>query len=464
MEQIKFEYGDERWSLYKIKINEIVTRKSNFKINQRRQRKYLFNDIPGSKGHMWQREIFDTLLAGQPIPLIELNVIDELNKSIEDGQQRLKTTQAIIDDCVQVSPNVIKYGKDYDEYIGYHFGELPQEFQDKILNTDLLVQCSKELTEAELHQRFLKINDGNSLSNQDKRSSMINDGAGYLQTLVDKPKYRMFNVVNINDKIQHQYTSVSIKGRELEEVVAHWFNYCYDSDSFKLGQPNLWKLYQVDFEDEKFPLDRISKKFEKYLKKLDIALRSFNKSELVGKKIMFISFIILKKMTDEGMKIDTDTFFNHLTSSVTALKQADKLVKFKNRGKMEKMNFSQLFRLASTLEAIETVIQLVVDKMVKMGPYMTTDIKRSYSKEERHGKWVEQDKCCGYCRESVEFEHSVADHKVPHSEGGETTYDNLTVSCKRCNGMKSNLPYESWMQVLPTLTIYDYSNTSSLEG
>ena len=76
-----------------------------------------------TKGHVWQRGLFDTLLAGQPIPLIELNVIDELNKSIEDGQQRIKTIQAILNDCITVSDDVTRYGDEYTKWIGYHFNE-----------------------------------------------------------------------------------------------------------------------------------------------------------------------------------------------------------------------------------------------------------------------------------------------------------------------------------------------------
>ena len=119
MERIKFNYGDCRWSLYKVKVEDLVFQKSNFIINQYRQRKYLFNDVPMAKGHIWQREIFDTLLAGQPIPLIELNVIDALNKSIEDGQQRIKTIQAIVSGCITVSKNIVHYGKQYEQYVDF---------------------------------------------------------------------------------------------------------------------------------------------------------------------------------------------------------------------------------------------------------------------------------------------------------------------------------------------------------
>jgi len=56
----------------------------------------------------------------------------------------------------------------------------------------------------------------------------------------------------------------------------------------------------------------------------------------------------------------------------------------------------------------------------------------------------------------VEFEHSVGDHREPHSEGGETVYENLAVACKRCNGMKSNMSYDMWTKVVPSLKFVSY--------
>ena len=463
MERIKFNYGDNRWSLYKVKVEELVFQKSNFVINQYRQRKYLFNDVPMAKGHMWQREIFDSLLAGQPIPLIELNVIDELNKSIEDGQQRIKTIQAIVNNCITVSKNVVLYGVEYEKYIDCHFSALPVELQKKIQDTHLLVQSSEGLNEDELYQRFLKINDQNGLSSQDKRSGMNNVGAKYIQKLVDKPRYNMFEIVTINDNIRHKYNSVTTRGRELEEVMAHCFNFVCDADKFKVGQPNLDKLYKIDFENDNFPLDKKSKLFEKYLKPLDIALRSFNKPDMLGKKIVFLSYIVMKRLMDDGYKVDNDTFFKYLISVQTKLKKDDKLITFQNRitdknpkGKTEKFNYSALFRLCSTKEAIKEIVDRLVDGILLRSGYTNVDSVRAFTKKMRYARWVEQDECCEYCGDSVDFEHTVADHREPHSEGGETVYENLAVACKKCNGMKSNMPYNLWEKALPHLKVFEF--------
>ena len=464
MKKIAFNYGDDRWSLYKVTVEEIVFKKGNFKINEFRQRKYLFNDIPTGQGHIWQRELFDTLLAGQPIPLIELNKIDEQNKSIEDGQQRIKTIIAICSGCVTVSENVVKYGEEYRPYIGCHFAGLPDDLQEKIRNSHLLIQSSEGLNEDELYQRFVKINDGNPLTAQDKRSGMNNDGAKYIQSLVDTPKYKMFEMHVVNDKISHKYNKVPIKGRELEEIMAHCFNYVRNREEFKVAQPNLEKLYRYHFENEDFDLESRAKKFEKYLKVLDISMRAFNQPDMIGKKLVSMAFFVIKKLMDDGYKVNTDTFFKFLTSENEKLKSADKLITFYNRvgtkkypqGKEESFNYVQLFRLASTKEAIQEIVNRLSEGVIKRGNYSNVDSVRAFTKKQRHARWVEQKECCEYCGESVEFEHSVGDHREPHSEGGETVYENLAVACKRCNGMKSNMSYDMWTKVVPSLKFVSY--------
>ena len=88
--------------------------------------------------------------------------------------------------------------------------------------------------------------------------------------------------------------------------------------------------------------------------------------------------------------------------------------------------------------------------------YTNVDSVRAFTKKMRYARWVEQDECCEYCGDSVDFEHTVADHREPHSEGGETVYENLAVACKKCNGMKSNMPYNLWEKALPHLKVFEF--------
>lgn len=51
---------------------------------------------------------------------------------------------------------------------------------------------------------------------------------------------------------------------------------------------------------------------------------------------------------------------------------------------------------------------------------------------------------CVYCGDEAGPFH--LDHKFPHSRGGRSTFDNLTVACQSCNCSKGALSVEEWLQ------------------
>jgi len=46
---------------------------------------------------------------------------------------------------------------------------------------------------------------------------------------------------------------------------------------------------------------------------------------------------------------------------------------------------------------------------------------------------------CVYCDEDLTHGEIHLDHVIPESQGGPTTYDNLQVTCRKCNLSKSVL-------------------------
>ena len=55
--------------------------------------------------------------------------------------------------------------------------------------------------------------------------------------------------------------------------------------------------------------------------------------------------------------------------------------------------------------------------------------------------------CCQYCGKQFAPSELTLDHIVPRSRGGESSWDNLVASCKRCNHRKGNrTPEESDMK------------------
>ena len=53
---------------------------------------------------------------------------------------------------------------------------------------------------------------------------------------------------------------------------------------------------------------------------------------------------------------------------------------------------------------------------------------------------IERDgKCCVYCDEDLSDKEIHMDHVIAESKGGETTYNNLQVTCRKCNLAKGVL-------------------------
>jgi len=62
----------------------------------------------------------------------------------------------------------------------------------------------------------------------------------------------------------------------------------------------------------------------------------------------------------------------------------------------------------------------------------------------RYRLWIYGNKRCTYCKRPLEFKNSTIDHIVPRSKGG-TNIGNLTISCKKCNHTKNNMPVEEFL-------------------
>ena len=56
---------------------------------------------------------------------------------------------------------------------------------------------------------------------------------------------------------------------------------------------------------------------------------------------------------------------------------------------------------------------------------------------------------CQYCGKSLPNKELNMDHVIPRDRGGGTTWENVVISCIRCNSKKSNrLPKEAGMRLL----------------
>lgn len=60
---------------------------------------------------------------------------------------------------------------------------------------------------------------------------------------------------------------------------------------------------------------------------------------------------------------------------------------------------------------------------------------------------------CVYCDEDLSSAEIHMDHVIPESQGGSTTYDNLQVTCRKCNLAKGILTEAEFTQRLRTRAV-----------
>lgn len=446
----------ENWELLSTTLESFTVRDVTFVINHQRQRKYLFQDRPGGKGHEWQRNVFVSLIMGVPFPQFEVN--KQGNKYfIEDGQQRYRTFQAITSDMVKLPHDLSKLGADYVDYQGMCFSELPTELQNKIFKTRILLLNGKNLSEEELHKRFLLINNGTPLTQQDKRSAQLSEGARYIQGIVDgfpdegKKLTELSPDKNMFKMGEGEYLKVNVmaKGRALEEIVAHWYNTLHRGDTFSYNQASLNQLYKDFYATHEV---KHRKRFEKILDEVDKCICNYgNRNEIKGRTLSFFWFIV-KNYLEMGYKIDHVNLFKVYIQALSKLKTKDELITYtKTSGETERIGFKRLMRISSDMAQIKPLLTLIFEEMYKISNPTQLDSRRVFTREEKIAKLSEQNSECGYCGVKISIDTGYGDHMVPHSEGGETTMDNLVVSCKKCNEMKSNLPYNLWEKLIPEL-------------
>ena len=446
-----------KWDLFQTTIEKFVVRETTFQINHQRQRKYLFQDRIGGLGDTWQRNIFVSLLTGIPFPQFEINIAGKVIW-IEDGQQRYRTFRAILRDMVKLPSDLSFIGDEYVPYGGMVFSELPTHIQQKIYDTRILLLNGNGLGEEQLHNRFLVINNGTPLTQQDKRSAQLSNGARYIQGIVDgvpddgsrlsdiSPSRVMFKLGLGGEYLK---VNVPIKGRQLEEVVALWYNTLHQGEKFQISQSQLNSLYK-DFKISG-EVKHI-KLFEKILNEVDKCICNYTKPKDVKGRTLTLFWFIVKHYIEKGYKIESNDLFKNYISVLAVLKTNKTTITYtKLNGEEETLDFSRLVRICSDMAQISTVVDMVLEGLFKISNPIQLDSRRVFTREEKMAKLQEQNNECGYCGVELKLEEGVGDHRIPHSHGGETTMDNLVVSCKKCNEMKSNLPYHLWEKLIPEL-------------
>lgn len=424
--------------------------------NKEMQRMYLFNDVVGSKGDPWQRNLFKSYLLGQPVGTVELWFnIDTFQYEVLDAQQRLRTLLAIFNDCVMTPPNLIIDGIDCGNKF---YSMLDDKIREKFRQYVFLVTISY-ISKEDAVERFISINNGNPLTAQDKRSPQVSDFAKYIRNISDfnDSPYKFTKFINVNGKKTFQYFTFSHYGRSLDEVMAYIFMVVLENKIVSYNQPDLNKLYLNMKKNPSIFTTDVKKNFESILKVLDKSIQSkiWDNKKTKKKELQYLLLVINHILSLGGSFTNIDLFIEGFYSSIKKCRK-NKNLKYTAPNK-EIYDFSTAWRLGSQDGFISFIVDCLLKELNNIG-IVYKDDKRTFNRSEIESKLEEQDCKCVYCHKPIQLHESIGDHMIPHSQGGRTIYENLAVSCRPCNSIKSSLPWDGWVHAVKAMNGVDLSN------
>lgn len=473
----KDSYGNVTFSLnaYSAKDFQSLANRVEYSINF--QRYYLFNNPPGSAGHPWQRNLFLSMINYQPIDLIEwvytLDVHGRPSIICEslDGQQRTKTFLDILENKVKLPKNsFINYnGQTYD-VSNMSFKDLYTVYRDYIeqwLDTYAFLVVESNLSIKEKHKRFVDKNDQNTLSDQDKRSSLDNPLSNWLNKIMfsQKPDYDFLMPDTDKGCFKHM-PKLTIYGKLIQELVSKVLVFGYAEKYTNIGKSAIDSLYDRFGEDgdlKQRDIDRIRSVFDEMMqttnyiivnsptkdfwKKRDVMIlmillwdliaskKSFDKKIMKGEYVKIINAVkkknafLNKWAYENGYLVDMDNFHpdNDLTESIR-----------------ERNNtFASCYTSGDSPITLEFVIETIKNKLVQDRIIASKDNRRSFSREEKQQALSLQDNKCACCGDGLDPDNTSSyegDHIVLHSKGGKTVIENCEVLCLSCHQHKTKDP------------------------
>lgn len=173
------------------------------------QRNYIYAD--GKK----DVAVIQSILKGYPLGLIYFNKVADDKFEVLDGQQRITSIGRYV-----TGKFAVKDQNDLEQY----FSGLPQELQDKILNTKLLIyECQG--SESEIKEWFKTINiAGVPLNNQE----LLN--AVYSGSFVTLAKAEFSNSQNANIQMWSAYISGNVNRQDYLATALDWVSHGHVGD------------------------------------------------------------------------------------------------------------------------------------------------------------------------------------------------------------------------------------------
>ena len=264
------------------------------------------------RGYVWtseqKQQLIDTLINRERIP--EFHVIKEIDDSIfhfADGKQRITTILNFLQNKLSWEKSTAdkKYLSLFGNKYSLFFKDLPINFQNMLLNTQVSFACYSNMTPVSITKLFRKLNNGTSLGSFEKGLA----GNVYIK------KYFLDSLMR-HPIIPKIFSESKIEGGNAEQSFVRMMVLMHKLDNNEnlncdLRPAELWKYYpNIELLDEEEGMNWIKKleNYQNYIKKtMDWLNTETSKDKLRIKAdyifLMTVFFSYKEKLDEDTTKL-----------------------------------------------------------------------------------------------------------------------------------------------------------------
>ena len=364
--------------------------------------------------------LIDSMLREYDIPKMYMHKTGKDTFDVIDGQQRLRTIWEFFSGGFSLAKDADPV--DGIEIAGKKYDNLDIDLLDKLNSYNLDFIILDDVTDDEISEMFLRLQNGTTLKAQEKRNAYPGNMRDYIKELATHPFF--VNVVNFqNSRFSH------------EHVAAQLTLLTINGDICDVKDRNLNAMYlnNQDFDAN----GETAKKIKKVLNYL--LLMFPNKTPELKRYNVVALYALVKDLLENYAIKDREKelaswFINfEMMRMLEAEKPEDqqdaRLAIYQSKTKDSTDSMDSLRYRHEFLK--ENLLSTITDLEPK-------DQKRNFDEAQRQAIFRRDNGICQKCGKKCEWNAWHADHIIPWNRGGKTIVSNGQVLCPVCNTSKSD--------------------------
>lgn len=414
----------------------------------------------------WSRGIIKSVLCRSTKLIIHLRAMPDGTYQVLDGLQRLTAlwlfhTGAIASPVTPEGPLTFTVNRAPILLPATKFrGLSARGLLSHFMNTSLLmVIFDKAMTDDEASEQFWTLNNGNTLSAQEKRSGILGEVATFVRD--SSRGKRPLGVVSVMAKKSN--------GRmDIDEMIArsvlmeHWHQTQHHGiyEGYT-DTKNLDILYRAhEYRYDRVALTPIIQEVVRrwgMVEKMIVASGApkIHTTNLGRVLTLYQLTYLLEETYGRVVKLNYPVFAKKLWVAFSTLLQSDRLYLVSSSEEetldQRKKMFAQLLGQYSPTEVrIKLSILLETVRGMKAHGIVSVDRRRVFSVMMKYRRWVEVGGRCEISGAPVRFDLAIGGHRVPYASGGRTTYDNLIILSQEVNTQMGDLSVMEYMSIMKT--------------